>query len=88
MRRLGLVGMLLAATAVWGWTFTVVKDAVEVQHYGVIAFLAIRFAIGSALLGARRFAASAVARSWSARASAFRWRLATSARRSGCDSQA
>jgi drug/metabolite transporter (DMT)-like permease len=43
--------MLLAATAVWGWTFTVVKDAVDVRHYGVIAFLAIRFAVGSALLG-------------------------------------
>jgi drug/metabolite transporter (DMT)-like permease len=42
--------MLLAATAVWGWTFVVVKDAVAA--YGVIAFLAIRFAIGSTLLGA------------------------------------
>jgi len=50
VRRLGLIGMLLAATAVWGWTFVVVKDAVAA--YGVIAFLAIRFAIGSTLLGA------------------------------------
>ncbi len=49
MRRLGLVAMLLAATAVWGWTFVVVKDAVAA--YGVIAFLAIRFAIGSTCLG-------------------------------------
>lgn len=52
MRRLWLIGMLLAATAVWGWTFVVVKDAVEAQGYGIVAFLAIRFAIGSALLGA------------------------------------
>ncbi len=51
MKRLGLVAMLLAATAVWGWTFVVVKDAVEVERYGIIAFLAIRFAMGSTLLG-------------------------------------
>ena len=40
---------MLAATAVWGWTFVVVKDAVAA--YGVIAFLALRFAIGSTCLG-------------------------------------
>jgi drug/metabolite transporter (DMT)-like permease len=41
--------MLLAATAVWGWTFPVMKDAVS--GYGVVAFLALRFTIGSTLLG-------------------------------------
>ena len=77
-----LVGMLLAATAVWGWTFTVMKDAVDVRHYGVVAFLAIRFAIGSALLGAcRRFGNSTGVRSGSAAASASCWRWATFARR-------
>jgi len=42
--------MLLSATVVWGWTFVVVKEAVA--DYGVVAFLALRFAIGSALLAA------------------------------------
>jgi drug/metabolite transporter (DMT)-like permease len=45
-----LSGLLLAMTAIWGWTFTVVKDAVAV--YGVVSFLAARFAIGAACLGA------------------------------------
>lgn len=51
MKRLWLVGMLLSVTVVWGWTFTVVKDAVDVHRYGVVAFLALRFAVASALLG-------------------------------------
>jgi hypothetical protein len=37
MRKGVLVGMLLLATAVWGWTFVVVKDAVA--GYGVVALL-------------------------------------------------
>jgi drug/metabolite transporter (DMT)-like permease len=41
--------LLLAIVIVWGWTFTVVKDAVAV--YGVVPFLALRFAIGSACIG-------------------------------------
>jgi drug/metabolite transporter (DMT)-like permease len=45
-----LTGLLLLITVVWGWTFTVVKDAIAV--YGVIAFLAVRFLIGSICLGA------------------------------------
>jgi drug/metabolite transporter (DMT)-like permease len=53
VRKTGLVLMLLLATAVWGWTFVVVKDAVAT--YGVVAFLALRFAIGAALLGALDF---------------------------------
>jgi drug/metabolite transporter (DMT)-like permease len=53
VRRLWLIVMLLAATAVWGWTFVVVKEAVA--GYGVVAFLALRFGIGSALLAALAF---------------------------------
>jgi drug/metabolite transporter (DMT)-like permease len=45
-----LTGLLLLIIVVWGWTFTVVKDAVA--SYGVIAFLALRFLIGSICLGA------------------------------------
>jgi len=36
---------LIAITAVWGATFTVVKQAVT--QYGVVSFLAIRFAVGT-----------------------------------------
>jgi len=50
LRTLSLTALLLLVTALWGWTFTVVKEAVAV--YGVLAFLALRFAIGSAVLGA------------------------------------
>jgi drug/metabolite transporter (DMT)-like permease len=42
--------LLLAIVAIWGWTFVVVKDAVAA--YGVIPFLAVRFALGAACLGA------------------------------------
>lgn len=47
--------LLLGVTAVWGWTFTVVRDAVS--SYPVMGFLAIRFALATlvmAPLGARR----------------------------------
>ena len=44
-----LSGLLLLITVVWGWTFTVVKDAIA--SYGVVSFLAIRFMIGSICLG-------------------------------------
>jgi drug/metabolite transporter (DMT)-like permease len=47
--------LLLAVTAVWGWTFVVVQDAVRL--YGVLPFLAVRFAIaaaGTGLLWGRR----------------------------------
>jgi drug/metabolite transporter (DMT)-like permease len=50
IHQLALAGLLLAVTAVWGWTFTVVKDAVS--GYGVVAFLALRFAVGSCFVGA------------------------------------
>ena len=42
--------LLLVIVAIWGWTFVVVKDAVAV--YGVIPFLAVRFLLGAACLGA------------------------------------
>jgi drug/metabolite transporter (DMT)-like permease len=40
--------LLVATTAVWGWTFVVVQDAIAV--YGVIPFLAVRFALAGAAL--------------------------------------
>jgi drug/metabolite transporter (DMT)-like permease len=46
---------LLLVTVVWGWTFPIVKDAVAA--YGVVGFLAVRFALASAALapwGVRR----------------------------------
>ncbi len=49
MSRLALSALLLAIVVVWGWTFTVVKDAVAV--YGVVPFLAVRFVIGSLCIG-------------------------------------
>jgi drug/metabolite transporter (DMT)-like permease len=49
LNRLLIAGLLLAVVAVWGWTFVVVKDAVAV--YGVIPFLAVRFALGTGCLG-------------------------------------
>jgi drug/metabolite transporter (DMT)-like permease len=40
--------LLVAVTAVWGWTFVVVQDAIAV--YGVIPFLAVRFSLAGAAL--------------------------------------
>jgi drug/metabolite transporter (DMT)-like permease len=40
--------LLVATTAVWGWTFVVVQDAIAV--YGVIPFLAVRFVLAGAAL--------------------------------------
>jgi drug/metabolite transporter (DMT)-like permease len=40
--------LLLAVTAVWGWTFVVVQDAISV--YGVVPFLAVRFVLAGAAL--------------------------------------
>jgi len=39
---------LLAVTAVWGWTFVVVRQAIEV--YPTLPFLGLRFVLGAALL--------------------------------------
>ena len=49
MKEFLAVALLLLVTVLWGWTFTIVKDAVAV--YGVVSFLAIRFVIGSTALG-------------------------------------
>ncbi len=43
-----LAVLLLAVTVVWGWTFVIVKEAVA--SYGVIAFLAMRFALATAVM--------------------------------------
>jgi len=40
---------LLGVTAVWGWTFVVVHEAIAI--YGVLAFLAVRFALAAAATG-------------------------------------
>lgn len=40
--------LLLVSTAIWGWTFVVVRDAVHV--YPVVSFLALRFALATLLL--------------------------------------
>lgn len=40
--------LLIGVTAVWGWTFVVVQDAILV--YGVFGFLAVRFGLASAAL--------------------------------------
>jgi drug/metabolite transporter (DMT)-like permease len=40
--------LLVGVTAVWGWTFVVVQDAIIL--YGVLPFLAVRFALAAAAL--------------------------------------
>jgi drug/metabolite transporter (DMT)-like permease len=42
------VALLLCVTAIWGWTFVVVKDAIA--EYPVLPFLAIRFLIAAAVM--------------------------------------
>ena len=49
MKQLLLSALLLAIVIIWGWTFVAVKEATAV--YGVVPFLAVRFAIGSACVG-------------------------------------
>jgi drug/metabolite transporter (DMT)-like permease len=46
--RLFYTLLLVGVTVVWGWTFVVVQDAISA--YGVLAFLALRFALASAAL--------------------------------------
>ncbi|HUS90417.1 MAG TPA: DMT family transporter [Phycisphaerae bacterium] len=45
---LGLTCLLVGVTAIWGWTFTVVKEAIDA--YGVLGFLAIRFTIATLVM--------------------------------------
>lgn len=40
--------MLVGVTAIWGWTFVVVKDAIA--HYPVVSFLGVRFLLAAAVL--------------------------------------
>jgi drug/metabolite transporter (DMT)-like permease len=47
-RRLSYVLLLLGVTAVWGWTFVVVKDAVA--KYPTLPFLGVRFLIAAAVM--------------------------------------
>ena len=53
MANFFLACSLLLVTAVWGWTFVVVRDAV--MTYSVLGFLALRFTIASLCLGAFSF---------------------------------
>jgi drug/metabolite transporter (DMT)-like permease len=46
--RLVYTLLLIGVTAVWGWTFVVVQDAIAL--YGVLPFLAVRFALAAATL--------------------------------------
>ncbi len=46
--RLIFTLLLVGVTAVWGWTFVVVQDAIAL--YGVLPFLAVRFALAAAAL--------------------------------------
>lgn len=48
MHGVWLTLALIAMTAVWGATFAVVKEAIA--HYGVLSFLAVRFAVGTMAL--------------------------------------
>ena len=47
-RNFGLALLMVSVTAIWGWTFIVVRDAVAV--YGVLGFLALRFAVATVTL--------------------------------------
>ncbi|MGI8860742.1 MAG: DMT family transporter [Rubrobacteraceae bacterium] len=47
-RNLVYTLMLVGITAVWGWTFVVVRDAIAL--YGVLPFLAVRFALAAGAL--------------------------------------
>lgn len=46
---MGYTFLLIGVTAVWGWTFVVVRDAVEA--YSVLGFLTFRFAIAALAIG-------------------------------------
>lgn len=48
LKSLAPTAMLVGVTAIWGWTFLIVKDAVA--SYPVPAFLALRFVLATVLL--------------------------------------
>jgi len=58
MKRLALSALMLAIVVVWGWTFVIVKEAIAA--YGVLPFLAVRYAIATVAIGL--FAARRVTR--------------------------
>lgn len=47
-RNLFVALLLLGVTAVWGWTFVIVKDAIA--QYGVYSFLSIRFGLAALVM--------------------------------------
>ncbi len=49
VRRIEAAVLLLGVTAVWGWTFTIVREAIAI--YGVVPFLALRFLIAALTVG-------------------------------------
>ncbi len=49
VRRIEAAVLLLGVTAVWGWTFTIVREAIAI--YGVVPFLALRFLIAALAVG-------------------------------------
>jgi drug/metabolite transporter (DMT)-like permease len=48
MKKLLGIAILFGTAVLWGWTFVIVKDAVE--DYGVVSFLALRFSLGALVL--------------------------------------
>ncbi len=46
--RIALSCLMLAVVAIWGWAFILMKPAIE--EFGVVSFLAIRFAIAAVVL--------------------------------------
>lgn len=48
LHAIALTALLLGVTAIWGWTFLIVKDAVAT--YPVVSFLALRFTFATILL--------------------------------------
>ena len=58
-RRAGPLLALVAVTAIWGYTFVPVQEAVAV--YPLFAFLAVRFAISTATLAPFALGAAPVA---------------------------
>jgi drug/metabolite transporter (DMT)-like permease len=47
-KRVALTGLLVGVTAIWGWTFPLMHDAIA--GYGVLTFLALRFTLATAVM--------------------------------------
>ena len=50
MKNTFLSFLLVCVTAVWGWTFVIVRDATSPEVYSVVGFLTLRFTVASATL--------------------------------------